>query len=109
MSRDKGDNACGVMHREMNPLEKVIAAIAPNCREASRLQSEALDAKLSFSKRLGLWLHLLICKWCRRYGSQIEFLRNAALEHPEDITEAVPQKLPADARERIRQRLQSGE
>lgn len=91
----------------MNPLKKAIAAIAPNCREASRLQSEALDAKLSFSKRVGLWLHLVICKWCRRYGGQIEFLRDAAREHPEEFAEAATQKLSAEARERIKQRLQS--
>ena len=71
------------------------------------MQSEALDAKLCFSKRIGLSLHLLLCKWCRRYGKQIRFLRQAAHEHPENLSEAVPQKLSAEARERIKQRLQS--
>jgi hypothetical protein len=82
-------------------------ALSPNCREASRLQSEALDRKLSFPRRLGLWLHLLICKWCRRYGKQIRFLRGAARQCPDHLTEAVPQKLSAEARERILQRLES--
>lgn len=77
------------------------------CRDASRLQSEALDKKLSFVQRLGLALHLAICKWCRRYGRQVRFLREAAHEHPENLSEAVPQKLSAEARERIKQRLQS--
>jgi hypothetical protein len=79
----------------------------PTCRTASRLQSEALERKLSFSKRVGLALHLLVCKWCRRYGKQIRFLRAAAQECPDHLTEAVPQKLSAEARERLRQRLQS--
>jgi hypothetical protein len=82
--------------------------LSPTCRDASRLQSEALDTKLSLSKRFGLSLHLLICKWCRRYGKQVRFLREAAHEHPENLAEAVPQKLSAEARERIKQRLQSG-
>ena len=81
----------------------------PTCRDASRLQSEALDEHLSFSKRLGLSLHLLICKWCRRYGKQIRFLRDAAHEHPENLSDAVPQKLSNEARERIKRRLQAGE
>jgi predicted AAA+ superfamily ATPase len=81
----------------------------PSCRDASRLQSEALDKKLSLSKRFGLSLHLMICKWCRRYGKQIRFLRDAAHEHPENLSEAVPQKLSSEARERIKQRLQAGE
>ncbi len=80
-----------------------------SCRDASRLQSEALDKELSLSKRLGLSLHLVICKWCRRYGKQIRFLRHAAHEHPENLSEAVPQKLSPEARERIKQRLRAGE
>jgi predicted AAA+ superfamily ATPase len=88
-------------------LKSGYGALSPTCRDASRLQSEALDKKLSLSKRLGLWLHLLICKWCRRYGKQIRFLRSAAQECPDHLTEAGPQKLSAEARERIRQRLQS--
>jgi hypothetical protein len=83
------------------------ASLLPTCRDAARLQSEALDKKLSLAQRLGLALHLMICKWCRRYGKQIRFLRGAAHDHSENLAEAVPQKLSAEARERIKQRLQS--
>jgi hypothetical protein len=90
-------------------LKTGLSTISPSCREASRLQSEALDKKLSLFQRIGLSLHLLICKWCRRYGRQIRFLRCAAHEHPENLSEAVPQKLSPEARERIKRRLQAGE
>ena len=100
----------------MQPVKKIIAALQSglgsfslSCQGASRLQSEALDAKPALSKRAGLWLHLLVCKWCRRYGKQIRFLRDAAREHPDELVKAVPQKLSAEARERIKQRLQSGQ
>jgi len=89
-------------------LKTGFCTLLPSCREASRLQSEALDKELSFPRRCGLALHLMVCKWCRRYGRQVRFLRDAAHEHPENLSEAVPQKLSAEARERIRQRLQSG-
>jgi hypothetical protein len=89
-----------------NRIQSVCAELSPNCREAVRAQSEALDHPLPMSKRLGLWLHLLICKWCRRYGKQIGFLRGAAQEHQEQFIEAEPQKLSYEARERIKQRLQ---
>lgn len=84
------------------------STLLPSCRDASRLQSEVLDKKLSCSRRFGLSLHLLVCKWCRRYGKQVRFLRDVAQEHPESLTEAVPQKLSAEARERIKQRLKAG-
>jgi hypothetical protein len=51
----------------------------------------------------------MICKWCRRYGKQVRFLRHAAHEHPESLSDATPQKLSAEARERIKQRLKTGE
>jgi hypothetical protein len=84
-----------------------VCTFLPSCRDASRLQSEALDKKLSVPRRIGLFLHLLICKWCRRYGRQIRFLREAAQEHPEHLAEAVPQRLSAEARERIKRRLET--
>jgi hypothetical protein len=89
-------------------IKSAVGTLSPNCRDASRLQSEALDKKLSFAKRVGLRLHLLICKWCRRYGKQIRFLRSAAQQCPDHLTEAIPQNLSAEAKERIRERLQAG-
>jgi hypothetical protein len=74
-----------------------------NCRAAARLQSEGLDHPLSTGKKIGLWLHLLICKWCRRYGRQIRFLRDAAQEQPDAL--ATTAKLSDAARDRIKQRL----
>ena len=96
----------------MNSLMKMLKALfrkagelSPNCRKATRLQSEALDRPLGLGQRIGLRIHLILCKWCRRYGKQVTFLRHAAHEHPDEMTEPVPQKLSDEARERIKQRL----
>src|SRR5438093_6468934 len=59
-------------------LVRGLADLSPGCITAPRLQSEALDRKLPLRQRFGLRVHLLLCKWCRRYGKQITFLRNAA-------------------------------
>lgn len=93
--------------KKTSSVKSGIGALSLNCRDAVRLQSEALDTKLCLSKRLGLWLHLLICKWCRRYGKQIHFLHDAANVHGENLANAAPQTLPPESRERIKQRLQS--
>ena len=55
-----------------------LGALFVNCRDASRCNPLALDANLSASQRTGLALHLMVCKWCRRYGKQIRFLHEAA-------------------------------
>jgi hypothetical protein len=88
-------------------LRSGCAQLSPNCREASRAQSEMLDHPLPPLKRLGLRLHLLICKWCRRYGKQIRFLRAAAHDQPVEFTDAGPQTLSNAARERIKRQLQA--
>jgi hypothetical protein len=86
-----------------------ILLLSLSCKEASRLQSQALDRKLPLMQRIGLRIHLLLCKWCRRYGKQIRFLHDAAREHPDHLAEPVPQSLSQGARERIKQRLQAEE
>jgi len=98
----------------MNWLANILKALArglgdlsPSCKQAVRLQSAALDTGLSFSQRLGLRIHLVLCRWCRRYGQQIRFLRSAAREH-EDDEQVLPQRaLSPEARERIKQKLQA--
>jgi hypothetical protein len=79
--------------------------LSPNCREASRLQSDALDQPLSLPMHLGLRLHLLICKWCRRYGQQIRFLRQALHERPDELNQPAPRNLSPEARQRLKRAL----
>lgn len=82
-----------------------LADLSVNCRESARLQSEALDRRLPLRHRLGLRIHLLLCKWCRRYGRQISLLHSAVHQHNEAAVESIPQKLSDSARERIRRNL----
>lgn len=90
----------------MNWLTKTIRALSPNCKEAIRLQSEALDRPQPPLRRIGLRIHLALCVWCSRYGKQIKFLRTAA-QHC-DYDHEPKQTLPPDARERIKRALETG-
>jgi hypothetical protein len=83
-----------------------IRALSPNCREASRLQSDALERPLSPLKETGLRIHLVLCQWCRRYGKQIRLLRQAVREQPDQVTEAAPSALSPEARARFKRVLQ---
>jgi len=85
-------------------VSRVLILLSPSCKQASRLQSESMDRPLTFFEGFGLRIHLFLCKWCRRYGEQLKFLRRAAHQcddHPS------ASKLSPEARERIKQRLQS--
>jgi hypothetical protein len=48
------------------------------CRDVTRLQSERCERELSARERMELRLHTMVCRGCRRYGKQIDFIRRAA-------------------------------
>ena len=77
----------------------------PTCREAVRLQSDALNQPLGLIQRMGLRLHLLVCVFCARYGKHLNVIRAAARRSAES-----PKSGPAmsnEVRERIKQRLRA--
>lgn len=82
-----------------------LRALSPNCREAARLQSQALDHPLPFLPRLGVRLHRALCQRCRRYGDQILRLRELVQAHPDggDATPSIT--LSPAARQRCERAL----
>ena len=92
----------------MSPLEilkaslRVAGDFSPGCKQAARLQSEALDRQLPLRQRFGLRIHLFLCKWCRRYGSQLIFLRSAVQHEGCREQSMSGASLPDDARNRMK-------
>lgn len=48
-----------------------------NCKEVTRLVSESLDHKLPFFQKVGVRIHLLMCKLCPEAKKQMLFIRSA--------------------------------
>lgn len=48
-----------------------------NCKEATRLMSEAQDRPLNVGEKLQLEMHLAMCRGCRNFREQMDFLRLA--------------------------------
>ena len=67
---------------EMNPYSKtrrafrrwLLRSLKP-CQYMVALMSESMDRPLGIGERLQLKLHLIVCTWCARYLSQINFMR----------------------------------
>jgi len=93
----------------LKSLPGMFGELSPTCREAARLQSEALDRPLAFHQRIGLRVHLLLCKWCRRYGGQLRFLRSVGQQQDGQDVVLPVQKLRPAAVERMKQHLQAAE
>jgi len=49
-----------------------------NCKKVTQLLSESLDRNLSLYQRMGMRIHLIMCKFCSRYKEQLLFLRKTA-------------------------------
>ena len=47
------------------------------CKEATRIMSEAQDRQLNAGERLQLEVHLAMCRGCRNFRQQMDFLRAA--------------------------------
>jgi len=41
-----------------------------SCRDATRLEEMRREGKIAFTSRFALWLHLLYCKFCKRFIKQ---------------------------------------
>ena len=77
-----------------------------NCRQATRLISQSMDANLRWYQRLAVRFHLLYCVWCRRYAAQLRFLRKAAGQLSPQELALSSEKLSGEAKEQMQARLQ---
>jgi hypothetical protein len=79
-----------------------------SCKDVTRLVSESMDRSLPLGKRVGVHLHLLICRFCERYRRQLLLLRETARHlalSGEMPGEPLPESLSPEARDRIRRSL----
>jgi len=73
-----------------------------NCKEITRMVSESLDRKLPLHQRMGIRIHLFMCKFCSRYRKQLLILREAMRLQERYLEDTKPSlTLSPEARERI--------
>ncbi|WP_157669664.1 hypothetical protein [Chitinibacter sp. GC72] len=76
-----------------------------NCREVSYMLTLAPEEPISRYRKIGLGLHLMICKHCRRNQQQLQTIRQWLAQQSAAEAEHADHPLPADVRERIAQQL----
>ncbi|MFP5384006.1 MAG: zf-HC2 domain-containing protein [Gammaproteobacteria bacterium] len=52
-----------------------------NCEQATKLLSESLDRPLTVRERMGVNMHLMMCRGCRNCGQHMQDLRHIAREY----------------------------
>ena len=91
----------------MGLLHNIKMVLSLSCRHASVLLSRAQDGPLTFSERLAVRMHLLICRSCRRFSRQLSLIRQtlkAFMERSQKGEAPVP-PLPQAERDRILKKL----
>jgi len=81
-----------------------------SCKDVTQLISESMDRSLPLGKRIGVRIHLLVCRFCKRYERQLLQIRETVKQlvtGEETPGEAFFEPLSDGARERIRQSLRS--
>jgi hypothetical protein len=77
-----------------------------NCKRVTQLLSESLDRKLPLYQRMGMRIHLMMCKLCSRYREQLLFLRKTAhlySERNEDLDLSI--QLSSEVGKRIKKSM----
>ncbi len=53
-----------------------------SCKDINQKASQYIDSELSFSQRLAIGFHLLMCVHCRRYMRQLAAMVNTLRQRP---------------------------
>lgn len=89
-------------------LAKIMGRFVPSCDQVSRLVSDSMEEDLPLKGKLSVALHLLMCKWCRRFKRQLQLIRTLSLKAQARTKIAHPLSqgsLSAAAKERIERTL----
>lgn len=73
-----------------------------HCNKVSKFVSESMDRDLSFTERMGVRVHLLMCHHCARFARQLEHMRSSIRKESSNYPQ---QKLGEDAKIKMKKRL----
>lgn len=76
-----------------------------SCKHAAALSSERLDRTLTVRERFALGMHLFVCRFCKKYARQLDFLRQASRRF--DAHDPGNDRLTDEAKKRMQQRLEN--
>ena len=77
------------------------------CREAARLAANAMDRSLTFRERVKLFMHGLLCSYCRNYRRHLRFLRKWVRRMSDPALSPLETRMPSASASRIKKRLES--
>ena len=86
--------------------------VMPDCKEVAELASFSMDETLPFNKRIGLKMHIMMCKFCHRNYNQLYLIRKLIgikLRSDDAGETEADSHLSEDSRQRISSLLKSND
>ena len=78
-----------------------------SCKDASQIISQSLDRQLTTRERFALKLHLLICRYCKRFSQQIQAIRVALKQAINAVENDDSIKMSSETKKRLLQSIES--
>ena len=78
-----------------------------SCKKASQIISQSLDKKLTAKERFSLNLHLVICKYCKRFSQQMQSIRVALKQSTSAIESDDSINMSSETKKRLLQSIES--
>jgi len=73
-----------------------------HCDKVSKFVSESMDRELSLVEKVGVRVHLLMCRHCARFARQLEHMRSAIRKESKNYPQL---KLDEDAKMKMKKQL----
>ena len=77
------------------------------CKETTQLISKSLDRPLRWRERFAVRVHLIMCKYCKRFFKQLMVIRSALKRMTQSIELDDSIRLPAETITRIQYSIES--
>ena len=71
-----------LVYRIMALKEKILL----NCEGATALVEKQCEKKLSFTERIGLWIHMAYCGFCKLFYKQSKILDDSAKAYADRVS-----------------------
>ncbi len=86
-------------------MDRLMFRVIPSCRRAMELQSRSMDERLPVRQRVALAMHCALCRFCRRYGRQLRWIRKKLREFSSSAEGDQWTPMESGMRERLRRRI----
>lgn len=78
-----------------------------DCKKNSQLLSQSLDRPLTLRERFRLKSHLILCRYCRRFGQQLKSISVALKSAARAVENDDKIKMPPETKKRLMQSIES--